>query len=74
MRLWPLFNWLWGWQYVQMANSATCMVRRVRYTAYGLPYVVYFGDHYVFLHRPDGWTVTPLTEVPLIASSERTDQ
>lgn len=52
---------LFGWHYVHLRNTATEIIRRVRYTGSGEAYVVYFGDHLVFIARPNGWEVTLLT-------------
>lgn len=52
---------LLGRKVVHLENSATQIVRRVRYTAEGEPYVRYFGSHLVFITRADcSWVVTPI--------------
>ncbi len=54
-------HWLFGWDYVHLRNSATEIIRRVRYTSDGLVYIKYFSSHLVFLNTDKGWTITPLT-------------
>jgi hypothetical protein len=50
-----------GWQLVHLENSATEIVRVVRYLPDGEPYAVYFGSHLAFFTRPgNGWVATPL--------------
>lgn len=66
--IWRLKHRLFGWDYVHLKNTATEIVRRVRRTASGERYVVYFAHDYVFIDRPlCGWTVTELT-LPIPAS------
>lgn len=59
--MWKLWHHLFGWDFIHLENSATEIVRRVRHTAHGRPYTVYFGEHLVWLDRPNGWTVSALT-------------
>ncbi|WP_312064662.1 hypothetical protein [Brevundimonas sp.] len=59
---WRLKHRLFGWHYVHLKNTATEIIRRVRQTACGQRYVVYFGQHLVFIDKDNcGWTVTELT-------------
>ena len=58
---WQIANWLTGAHYVHCENSANNIVRRVRYTASGRPFVVYFGSHFIWLDAPGSWKLTPLT-------------
>jgi hypothetical protein len=69
--MWQILHRWFGWDYVHLANSATEKIRRVRFTASGEPYVVYFGEHLVFLRNPGTWTVTYLT---LPARSEKSSR
>ena len=60
---WRVMARLFGWHYVHMKNTATEIVRRVHQTRAGERYVVYFGEHLVFIDRANcGWSVTALTE------------
>lgn len=59
--MWRLLHHLFGWDYVHLKNSATEIIRRVRFTKSGEPYVVYSGHHLVFLRDPGSWRVTCLT-------------
>lgn len=59
---WRLKNRLFGWHYVHAKNTCDDIVRRVRRTANGDRYIVYFSQHLVFIDRPGhGWKVTDLT-------------
>lgn len=53
-----------GTEYVHMKNSADNIIRSVRRTSDGRPYVVYFASHIVFLDEPNGWIVTPILTKP----------
>lgn len=44
-----------------VSNCCTDIVRRVRFTAAGEPYVIHHGYRLVFLETQHGWTITPLT-------------
>lgn len=62
--MWRILNRFFGWQYVHMKNSADEIIRRVRWTASGEPFVRYFSSHLVFIardRREHGWMVTALT-------------
>ena len=67
--MWRSSKLIFGGDYIHLRNSATQIVRRVRYTDQGERYVVYYGANFVFIDRPDtGWTITPLTEIqPILA-------
>ncbi len=54
-------HWLFGWNYVHLRNTATQIIRRVRYTATGSAYVVYYNGHLIFLDSDKTWVITPLT-------------
>lgn len=58
---WPLLHHLFGWHYVHLQNSCAQIVRRVHYTKSGTPYVIYFGDHYIYLTDLGPWKMTLLT-------------
>lgn len=58
---WRLRHMLFGSHFVHLENSASDMVRKVRVTVNGERYVVWVGAVLVFLDRPNGWTITPLT-------------
>ncbi len=59
---WRTKHRLFGWHYVHAKNTATEIIRRVRRTADGERYIVYFGHHVAFIDRPGcGWHVTDLT-------------
>lgn len=61
--IWPVLHRLFGWHYVHLKNTADEIVRRVRHTAGGERYVVYFGSNLVFIDRTScGWTVSELTD------------
>lgn len=52
---------IFGWRLVHLENSVTEKVRRVRFTAEGEPYCIYFGEYRIWIARNDcGWRVTPL--------------
>jgi hypothetical protein len=59
--MWKLGHALFGWQYVHMRNTATEIIRRVQTSPAGDRYVRYFSSDLVFLDKPHGWEVTPLT-------------
>jgi len=61
LELWRLAHFLSGADYVHLENSATQIIRRVRYTDHGRPYVRYYGHNLVWLDRPTNWIVTLLT-------------
>ena len=61
---WRLKHRLFGWHFVHLKNTATEIVRRVRETACGQRYVVYFDQHLIFIDKDDcGWTVNELTSM-----------
>jgi hypothetical protein len=52
---------IFGWKLVHLENSATEIVRRVRFNAEGEPYCVYFGSYLIWIAREGaGWKVSPL--------------
>jgi len=57
-----MFNWFrakeWHGDVVHMKNSCADIVRNVYLSDDGEPYVVYFGEHYVWLNKNHGWDVT----------------
>lgn len=59
--MWRLWHKIFGWNYFHAKNSATQEIRRLRFTAEGKPYGVYFGHHIIWLDNPERWEVTPLT-------------
>lgn len=59
--MWPILHWLFGWDYVHMENSATSMIRRVRYAADGRAYVVYYSGHLVWIDNATTWRISALT-------------
>lgn len=60
--MWKLGYYLLNHDYVHLKNTASDIVRRVRYTPAGKPYAWHFAFHYVWLDdEVAGWTVTPLT-------------
>lgn len=68
-----LLTWLLGWQWVHCENSATEIIRRVRYTTDGRPYVIDCGAALIWLHSPGAWCLTPLywrPEPQAIAASD----
>lgn len=59
---WRTKHRLFGWHYVHAKNTATEIIRRVRRTASGERFIVYFGHNLVFIDREGcGWRVTDLT-------------
>jgi len=59
---WHTKNRLFGWHYVHARNTATEIIRRVKRTADGERFIVYFGHDLAFIDRPDcGWSITDLT-------------
>jgi hypothetical protein len=63
VEFWRVAHWLTGRHFVHLENSASEIIRLVRYTANGRPYVIYFESRRVWLDDPSGWKVTPLTNV-----------
>ena len=63
MTVWRIMHRLTGWDYVHMELDphGHSEVRRVRYTAAGRAYIVWYGAHYVWLDHPGDWIITPLT-------------
>ena len=66
--MWKLWNWLFGWHYVQMqtASGQLAMIRRVNATPAGERYVrgyMPFSREIIFIDRCTrfGWQITPLT-------------
>lgn len=62
--MWRLWHYLFGWHFFHAENSATEVIRRLRFTASGEPYGVYFNDNIIWVNRPGTWTITPLTYKP----------
>jgi hypothetical protein len=63
IELWRVAHWLTGRHFVHLENSSSEIIRMVRHTQNGRPYVKYYGSHRVWLDKPDGWEITPLTAI-----------
>lgn len=61
MMWWQVLNAIFGWHFVHLENFGYQLIRRVRYTGNGKPFVHYYGAYLIWLDQPDGWTVTFLT-------------
>lgn len=62
--MWRILHYLFGWHYFHAKNSATEEIRRLRFTAAGEPYGVYFSGHIIWVNKTEVWTITPLTYKP----------
>lgn len=59
---WSTKHRLFGWHYVHAKNTADEIIRRVKRTADGERFIVYFGHNLVFIDRPScGWRIKDLT-------------
>ena len=60
--MWKLWNYLFGWEYVVIENSATSHVRRIWWRADGMPMITAYSFQVWPLVPPyRGWKVIPVT-------------
>ena len=60
--MWRLKHRLFGWHYVHMSNPDHYdIIRRLRHTPSGVPYVVHREENIIFLNDIHRWKVTELT-------------
>lgn len=60
---WRLRYFMFGTDFVHMANSVTEIIRPIKYTYSGERYVKYFSSHFIFIDKDEGksWKITKLT-------------